>query len=246
MGKKLAFLFLTVKDVAKPKWWLQFWHGHDSLYTIYAHTKEWQQLSPHSWLRQFQIPEHVPTKWATNSLVHASLLLLKYAFQNTDNQWFLLLSDSCIPIAPFPIIYHELMYERHVSLFRHNPYYHEKIEHEHRYYRFDGKDHIPLADFRKGHQWWILHRSAVEKILQSIPQTVHWFDRVFAADEHYFITMMIFLKLPFEYRESTFVQFKSGHSHPEVWKSIPSTLLLELQKHGFWFFRKVVPETILS
>jgi len=55
---------------------------------------------------------HVPTAWATKSLVDATLLMMQYAHKQNENKLFdkyILLSQNCCPLYKLDIIYDELI-----------------------------------------------------------------------------------------------------------------------------------------
>lgn len=234
---KIAFLFLTIGELRCEQVWKQFFQGIDpSMYSIYNHAKYRDRISSHSILHGHHISHHISTQWAHNSLVRATIFLLQDAMKDPLNTFFVLCSESCIPIVHFFQI-HEFLQEKKMSFFCFNPRYTETKDCEKRYLRFQGKEWIPSHQFLKADQWFILHRDAA--VLCSHGYHVDDFDRVFASDEHYFINMIHQAHLPYENRWSTFSDYELDRSHPLEWKQLSQRFLDKLRKLGFFFLRKV-------
>jgi hypothetical protein len=58
-------------------------------------------ISEISFLKEAQIMEKVETDWASLSLVHATLALLRTALADGDTTHFILVSESWFPVRPF-------------------------------------------------------------------------------------------------------------------------------------------------
>src|SRR5438132_664359 len=91
---KIAFLFLIRSDLNHPLLWKKFFETH-SLYSIYIHYVTNIDIG---WFNKFKVPNIIPTKWGDISLVRAMNLLLEEALKDKDNDMFIFLSESCIPV----------------------------------------------------------------------------------------------------------------------------------------------------
>ena len=118
---KVAFCFLTVGDVLQPKLWERFFATAPSeKYKIYCHPKE-PQLVTSDFLRQSIISCPVPTQHGHISIVKATLSLFASAHDDDpDIQYFVLLSESTIPLLPFSQIYTLLERQGPRSLINYN------------------------------------------------------------------------------------------------------------------------------
>ncbi|KAL0702855.1 hypothetical protein Bca4012_058977 [Brassica carinata] len=92
--------------------------------------------------------------WGTISMIDAERRLLASALRDPDNQQFVLLSDSCVPLRSFEYMYNYMMFSNvsYVDCF-YDPGRHGTGRHT---------DHmlpeIPKEDFRKGSQWFSMKR----------------------------------------------------------------------------------------
>jgi hypothetical protein len=169
----IAFLLLTRNDhlhINKISSFLK--NGN-----IYVHPKYPNQVK--SFLKNYIINDLVETKWGKLSIVNAEYNLLKTAFNNTNNKWFILMSESCYPL----ISYNKLLKEINVK----------------------NKSHIFLTtyftldnmNFFKASQFWILKRDDVEIILKYYNKYYNLFlkynskIRVGVPDETFFITLLM-------------------------------------------------------
>lgn len=59
----------------------------------------------------FEIFSFIPTGWGQPGLMKAERLLIQNALLDPDNQRFVLLSESCIPLYPPQTVYQQLMAE---------------------------------------------------------------------------------------------------------------------------------------
>lgn len=241
---QIAFLFLTIGDHHQPDLWRAFLaKAPPSSYRVYCHAK--RTLNTDAWLAPFRITERVVTKWAHISLVVATVALLQAALEDPRNTYFVLCSESCIPIGPFDRLHAflEQQCDRHMSFFCFNPDYHRTKDCHQRYARFGAKEWIPEERFRKADQWWILHRTAAAACVRERDRL--WrFDRVFAADEHFFINIVDRLGLPFQNRWSTYADYEVERSHPVLFRRLSRRFLASLRARGFFFLRKVSSEVL--
>lgn len=110
MEGSVALMFLTIGDVNNPDIW-EGWlrEANPASYDIYVHAKRKEDVQ-HRFFRNRHV-ETVPTKWGTVSLVKAHVNLLRAAIKNKRNKWFVLLSDSCLPMVSFETLQKRLREE---------------------------------------------------------------------------------------------------------------------------------------
>ena len=247
MAQKIAFLFLTVGDSLRcERLWKEYFHPPEisHLYTIYNHSKHPDRISPNSLLHGKQVSNHISTQWAHNSLVRATVFMLQDALRDPTHSYFVLCSESCVPITTFQEFYNFLtsqtgtLYSQYgPSFFCYNPNYSTTKDCDQRYLRFNNKQWIPQPRFMKADQWFILSRPAAE--LCATGAHLNDFDRVFASDEHYFINMVEMAGLPFKNRWTTYQDHECDRCHPIEHKELSVRFLTYLRDQGFFFLRKI-------
>jgi len=104
MVKKIAFLFLTIKNINFPNIWNKYFLGNENKYTIYIHPKYPNEVT---WHKECIIKNLVETEWGL--IVKAYIELLKESIKDKQNYKFIFLSESCIPIQSFDNFYREAM-----------------------------------------------------------------------------------------------------------------------------------------
>ena len=101
---KIAFCFLLYSSVNHEKIWEKFFsQDKKNRHSIVSHIKTINDTTP-NWLKKKAITT-IRTEWCEQSLVFAWAKLLRKAFKNKENKFFVLLSGECIPFFTFPQIY---------------------------------------------------------------------------------------------------------------------------------------------
>jgi hypothetical protein len=95
------------------------------------------------------IPIRVETDWGKDNIVIATLLLLKEAYDNIDNKWFVLCSEDVFPMKTYEDFY-DYLGKQNKSLFS--------------TMRGSGLS----AGIFKSQQWWALTRTDVELLLNTL------------------------------------------------------------------------------
>lgn len=261
---KLAFLFLTQDDHNQGELWEAFFGNLSrERYSIFCHPKFPDRVTQ-PFLRDNIIPETINTGHADISLVRATILLLTRAFMDPQNNFFILLSESCIPLFGIDQILKGLS-RSGKSLIS----YEAGVPGELRTTRcLQLRDPSFLASnrFAKQHQWMALHRPLVEIILQHDFTDV--FEKMYAPDEHYFINLLIKLNLPLDNlianQQVTFVNWQEletekvstrdsegrtitlSRIRPKTYQHLSTTDIVAARKMGCLFFRKVSPSCDVS
>lgn len=240
----MALLFLTRGDWNQPGVWEDYIAGGSGKFSVYCHPKSPDRVgSPQ--LRDAIIGKRVPTDWGCISLVRATLLLLRAALESDRNRFFVLLSESCVPIKPPGRLFAELSvdgrswigWQHHGEVAATNPVKGERVR--------DARG-IPLHQWRFQQQWMLLNRSHAEALCSAdfVPQ----FLNVFAPDEAYFATVLeilgISLGAEVRNRCPTFTQWvKPSRAHPIIFKLTPPGLSRSLIETEQFFARKFDPSS---
>ena len=113
---KIAFLFLTISSAYHEQLWSDFFSGHDDQYTIYVHAKN--DIPESSLLYPYRIADTLPTSWSNT--MRAQIALLKEALKDPDNDKFVFVSESTIPLATFETV-HQRLTCTPLSIFMYRP-----------------------------------------------------------------------------------------------------------------------------
>lgn len=153
-------------------------------------------------------------EWGMMSMCDAERRLLANALLDISNEWFILLSEACIPLQNFNIIYRYISRSRFsfIGAFDEpGPYgrgrYDDRLSPE-----------VNITDWRKGSQWFEINRKlAVDIVQDSIyyPKFEQFCRPACYVDEHYFPTMLS-IESPhlLANRSLTWVDWSRGGAHP--------------------------------
>jgi hypothetical protein len=152
--KKIAFCFMIYDCINNEELWKKFFDSADiNKYNIYIHYKHNKKLK---YFEDKKIKHCIPTAWGDKSLVKASNLLFKTAFEDDlQNYKFTLISNSCIPLKSFDFIYDKLTKDNmgYINEAKIQDYYKQ-------FYLYKKNPDL----FAKCGQWVILNRKMVEKM----------------------------------------------------------------------------------
>lgn len=102
--KKIAFLFLIIDNPNFPDIWDNYFKNNENKINIYIHPK---YPNKHTWKPDCIIKNLEPTGWGF--IVDAYMALFTEAFKNKDNYKFITISESCVPIKPFDLLYDDII-----------------------------------------------------------------------------------------------------------------------------------------
>ncbi|CAL9050863.1 glycosyltransferase BC10 [Musa acuminata AAA Group] len=220
---KIAFMFLTPGSLPFEKLWEKFFLGHEGRFSIYVHASREKpdHVSPLFVGRDIQSGKVV---WGKISMVDAERRLLANALQDPDNQHFVLLSDSCVPLHNFDYVYNYLM-GTNVSFI---DCFWDPGPHGNARYTEHMLPEIEEKDFRKGSQWFSMkRRHALIVLADSLYYTKFklyckpGFDsRNCYADEHYLPTLLSMVDPTGIANWSvTHVDWSEGKWHPKAYRA---------------------------
>nr|POE61297.1 hypothetical protein CFP56_74109 [Quercus suber] len=228
---KIAFMFLTKGPLPMAPLWERFFKGHDGFYSIYVHAMPSFDANypPSSVFYRRQIPSQV-TEWGRMTMCDAERRLLANALLDISNEWFILLSEACIPLHNFSTVYSYLSRSKHSfvgSFDEPGPYgrgrYNEKMA-----------PLVNLTNWRKGPQWFEVNRELAVKIIADVtyyPKFKDFCRPACYVDEHYFQTMLS-IETPhlIANRSLTYVDWSRGGAHPATFGKV------DIKKE---FFKKI-------
>ncbi|ONK74584.1 uncharacterized protein A4U43_C03F7990 [Asparagus officinalis] len=212
---KVAFMFLTRGPLPLSPLWERFFEGHEEYYSIYIHSlpNYKDEFKSGSVFYQRQVPSQV-AEWGKMSMCDAERRLLANALLDLSNERFVLVSESCIPLHNFSIIYQYLIKSRtsFVGSFD-DPTPHGRGRYNSRMY-----PEVTLAQWRKGAQWFEVNRELAVKLVSDTkyyPKFKDYCRPACYVDEHYFPTMLS-IETPnlIANRTVTYVDWSRGGAHP--------------------------------
>ncbi|GAA0139474.1 transferase [Lithospermum erythrorhizon] len=256
---KVAFLFLTRGKLPLAPFWEIFFKGNEGFFSIYLHTSPDFIYEPSK--SSVFYKRRVPSKevqWGKPSMIDAERRLLANALLDISNERFILLSETCIPLFNFPTIYNYLINSKksYLSCFD-DP----RSTGRGRYNKRMAPT-ITLADWRKGSQWFEVHRKLATAMIADESYYPIFRNHCMPPcymDEHYFPTLVTKIDPQLtSNRPITWTDWSAGGPHPRrfVNKDV-SEGLLNYIRYGsnctyngavtslcFLFARKFHPSTL--
>ncbi|XP_039026125.1 glycosyltransferase BC10-like [Hibiscus syriacus] len=212
---KIAFMFLSKGPLPMAPLWDRFFKEHEGLYSIYVHAlPSYTGGYPTSsvFFRR-QIPSQI-VEWGKMSMCEAERRLLANALLDISNEWFILLSESCIPLFNFSVIYHYISRSKHSFMGS----FDELGPHGRKRYIKRMQPEVTLSQWRKGSQWFKVNRKLAIDIIKDAtyyPKFKKFCLRGCYVDEHYFPTMLT-IQSPhlLANRTLTWTEWSRGGAHP--------------------------------
>ncbi|KAG8656753.1 hypothetical protein MANES_03G002800v8 [Manihot esculenta] len=197
--------------------------GHDDRFTVYVHAS--RETAAH--VSRFFIGRDIHSEkveWGKISMVAAEKRLLARALLDPDNQQFVLLSESCVPLHTFDYVYNYLMFTNvsYIECFEDlgpdgSGRYSEHMMPE-----------VDKQDFRKGSQWFSMKRQHAVIVMSDFLYYTKF--RLFCkpnmdgrncyADEHYLPTLFNMIDPKGISKWSlTHVDWSERKWHPKAYRS---------------------------
>ncbi|GMH23731.1 hypothetical protein Nepgr_025574 [Nepenthes gracilis] len=150
---RIAFMFLTPGTLPFEKLWDKFFDGHEGKFSVYVHASREKPVHHSKYFIDREIRSD-KVIWGQISMIDAEKRLLANALKDPDNQHFVLLSDSCVPLHNFDYVYNYLIYTNvsFIDSFM-DPGPHGNGRYSHRML-----PEVSKKDFRKGAQWFTMKR----------------------------------------------------------------------------------------
>ena len=99
MKVALCFIISNKHILNKEEIWKKWIDQKKDLFNVYFHYKDYNLIKS-NWIRDHCLPPSLIAKTSYYHVVPAYTSILNFAFRNTDNKWFCLLTESCVPIVP--------------------------------------------------------------------------------------------------------------------------------------------------
>ena len=153
-------------------------------------------------------------EWGTMSICDAERRLLANALLDVSNEYFVLLSESCIPLYNFSVVYDYIKNSKYSFIGAFDdpgPYGRGR-------YNYRMAPEIEITHWRKGSQWFEINRKLAIHIVEDTtfyPKFNDFCKPACYVDEHYFPTMLT-IRAPnlLANRSVTWVDWSRGGAHP--------------------------------
>ncbi|PIN14993.1 hypothetical protein CDL12_12375 [Handroanthus impetiginosus] len=232
---KVAFMFLTRGRLPLAPLWEMFFKGHEGLFSIYLHTlPEFTHEPPRSSVFYKRRIPSKPVQWGRSTMIDAERRLVANALLDFSNERFVLLSETCIPLFNFSIIYKYLVNSNQSFL---GTFDDPRPIGRGRYNKRMWPT-ITLSDWRKGSQWFEAKRELALAIVSDVTYYPIFRNHCMPPcymDEHYLPTLVtkICPNLTSN-RTITWTDWSGGGSHPTLFKRNDITEgFLEHIRNGF-------------
>ncbi|KAF3431897.1 hypothetical protein FNV43_RR26633 [Rhamnella rubrinervis] len=232
---KIAFMFLTRGRLPLAPLWERFFNGNEGLYSIYLHASPEFTYEPpkSSVFYKRRIPSK-PVEWGKTTMVDAERRLLANALLDFSNERFVLLSETCIPLFNFTTVYNYLVNSKQSFLSS----FDDPTNVGRGRYNKRMWPAVSLSDWRKGSQWFEVHRKlAVEIVSDDIyyPTFKEHCRPPCYMDEHYLATLVNKISTNMTCNRSiTWVDWSRGGSHPALFvRKDVSEAFIDRIKNGF-------------
>jgi hypothetical protein len=191
-GHKLVFMFLIRHNLPFEEIWQEFFefNAPKDKYNIYIHSSDPYQFPNTSVFYNRNLPDHSVPRWGTFDLVNATRYMMKHALQDdAKNYYFMLFSESCIPVYSFSKYYRVLTANKQLSIVNACPT--AFINPSTRRYRssLGMNAGIHFWHFRKSSQWSMLIRPHAAIITADIHFDDDW-AKLSVPDEHFIPTIL--------------------------------------------------------
>jgi len=176
--QKIAFCFMSKKDVVHLKLWQKFFAPADAdKYKIIIHMSD--PTITVSDLSNVTIIPRQPTTWGSFSLIEVQQSLFTTAFQDPDVYKFILISGDTIPLYTFDTIYSAMMAtDKGILRYSAKPY-----DEKYKINRSAWSSSLPFA-WSTTSQWITLNRSHVSMLETHFPMLRAVFGSSDLPDEH--------------------------------------------------------------
>ncbi|XP_022730698.1 uncharacterized protein LOC111285482 isoform X1 [Durio zibethinus] len=222
-NSKIAFLFLTLGTLPFEPLWDMFFRGHEDRFSVYVHASREKPVHKSHYFIGRDIHSETVV-WGKISMVDAERRLLAHSLLDPDNQHFVLLSESCVPLHNFDYVYNYLMLTN-VSFI---DCFTDLGPHGTGRYSEHMMPEVEKNNFRKGSQWFSMKRQhAIIVMADSLYYTKfrlyckpNMDGRNCYADEHYLPTFFNMIDPGgIANRSVTYVDWSEGKWHPRSFRA---------------------------
>lgn len=160
MKVALCFLISYNHILNKEQLWIDWIKPNQDIINVYFHYKDINMISS-PWIKLYSLPPQYTQKTTYYNVVPGYMSLLTYAFHHdSDNIWFCMLTDACVPIIS-PENFRKMFFNHYqASIFKWKPAYWNITIHRRANLRLFKKEYWLAND-----PWFILSRQHVHKCI---------------------------------------------------------------------------------
>lgn len=185
--KKIAFLFFARGPMPLEDIWRQFfrWRADPKYYNIYVHPHKGYHYPATSFFHGKEIQNNIEVKWGGFSQVKALKNLVETAVEDDPlNEWFCIMSESCIPLIPFEK-WRNIMLQNTKSIVNACFMGHGEMETEARWKSSLDGIGMKKEYWRKSATWAALNRKHATVFYKDPVEHEAAWENVMCVDEHY-------------------------------------------------------------
>ena len=250
--KSISLLIIIIDELPTEYIWRDWLNYMDAQYKfrvkIYIHAKFPSRVRS-SWVRDRLIRSNLKPEWGSVELSIAMMLLLKKAIHSSNNtDYYMFLSESCIPIYPINVFFDILDTHNnswYITLDKANNGYSTEKQFE------PLEPNIPKKCIIKTDQWVLLNKKNAYQVanFESDIGIFHsgldfWdiFYNVTASDEMWISTLLCIVNYgvnQINHQRATYVVWENGEKSPETFRNITAELINDARGSGALFCRKI-------
>lgn len=158
MKVALCFLISYNHILNKEQLWIDWIKSNQDIINVYFHYKDINMITS-PWIKMYTIPPQYTQNTTYYNVVPGYMALLTYAYKHdSDNLWFCMLTESCVPIIS-PEKFRQMFFEHYqASIFKWKPAYWDITIHRRANLRLFKKEYWLAND-----PWFVLSRHHVQK-----------------------------------------------------------------------------------
>lgn len=234
----IAFCFLTYDNIIRYDIWNKFFENIDkNKYCVMIHNK----YNKYDYSSYYTFPyniikNRINTKRKEDiSIVKATLQLFKETIElNNEITHFIFLTQSCIPLYSFDILYNIInnIPLSVISLINHNK--------KERYNKLhlNIKKYITYNNFVKQQPNMILTKKDINLLIEN--DMTFYFNNIECPDEHYFINLFLnIFKINFIKKQINFCNVDFNKTQALEFNNINNIFINKIRNYGFLFMRKI-------
>lgn len=224
---KIAFLFLTVKNIHFPDIWTKYFNNIPlHKYSIYIHPKYSDTIT---WHRENIINDIQNTAWGF--ITHAYLSLFKEAVKDENNKYFVTISESCLPIKSFNCYYNHItkLNNSLISLMKITKYdKYERIFKHYKDLKHKNVDIIYPKYVFKHSAIFTLTRNDVLRLID-LEDNINFYHTMLLGEE-YFLSVLYDTNISFNFYNFATTQFNWNYTF-KIIKQIKNKIYNETQQN---------------
>jgi len=231
---KIAFCFLTYDKIIRYDIWNEFFKEIDlEKYTVIIHPKNIPKLNYYTFPTHI-VKDRINTTGKDNiTIVKATLKLFEDGY-NQNATHYIFLSQSCIPVYSFDIIYNIVSNIKYSII---SCIYDNKKE-RYNSLSLNLKKYIKFSNFVKQQPNMILIKDDIELLLKY--NVTKDFKLMQCPDEHYFINILLYLfKSKIIKKQTHFCNTNLNRTQALEYVNIDNKFIKKIRDYGFLFMRKV-------